>query len=296
MQDQIYQFLSHLAPFSELPEDELSRVAGEISVELFPKNIILSVQGRTKLECVYIIKEGSMELFYETDGQKGLSGSLKSGEIFGGICILMNAGISVRTVKIVEDATLYTLPQKVFIEMCARHKFLYEYFAAKFRKRMSDETYATIAVSGQARHFLSRLVPFSFLPEEKINTIAAAISTVNYPGDTVLFVQGQSKIEYLYIIQKGAAERYFEENDKKTLRGLLGEGDMYGGISMLLNDGISIRTLRITENSYHGHVRQTNAGSILCRDYQQQYEAPGGFHAIFQPGCCQHLQQATGFL
>jgi len=250
MKDQIYQFLSHTPPFSELPEKELLRVAGEMSEENFPKNIVLSVQGKTKLESVYIIKEGSLELFYETDGEKELTGFLKPGEIFGGMCLLMNAGISVRTVKIVADATLYTLPQKVFLEICARHSFLYEYFAAKFRKRMSDETYSSVAVAGQAQHFLSRLVPFSFLPEEEIFKISKEISTINYPPNTVLFVQGQSKVEYLYIIQKGAAERYFEENEQKTLRGLLGEGDMYGGISMLMNSGIAIRTLRITEDSW----------------------------------------------
>ena len=250
MKDQIYQFLSHTPPFSELPEKELLRVAGEMSEEILPKNIVLSVQGKTKLESVYIIKKGSLELFYETDGEKELTGFLKPGEIFGGICILMNAGISVRTVKIVDDATLYTLPQKVFLEVCARHHFLYEYFAAKFRRRMSDETYSSVAVAGQAQHFLSRLVPFSFLSEEEIFKISKEVSTINYPADTVLFVQGQSKVEYLYIIQKGAAERYFEENDQKTLRGLLGEGDMYGGISILLNNGIAIRTLRITEDSW----------------------------------------------
>jgi CBS domain-containing protein len=250
MKDQIYQFLSHTPPFSELPENELSRVAGEMSVEIFPKNIVLSVQGKTKLESVYIIKKGSLELFYETDGEKELTGFLKPGEIFGGICILMNAGISVRTVKIVDDATLYTLPQKFFLEICARHKFLYEYFAAKFRKRMSDETYSSVAYAGQVQQFLSRLVPFSFLPEEDTYRISKEISIIKYPRDTILFVQGQSKVEYLYIIQKGAAERYFEENDQKTLRGLLGEGDMYGGISILLNNGIPIRTLRITEDSW----------------------------------------------
>ncbi len=98
--------------------------------------------------------------------------------------------------------------------------------------------------------FLSKLAPFSFLPEADLEKMAAAISIINYPKDTVLFAQGRSKIDFLYIIQKGAAERYFEENDEKTLRGMLGEGDMYGGISMLVNNGTAIRTLRVIEDSY----------------------------------------------
>ena len=165
MQDQIYQFLSNLPLFSELPEKELSQLVDDISVEKFPKNTILSVQGRTKLENIHIIKDGSLELFYETNGDRKLSGLLKPGENFGGVSVLMNAGISVRTVITVEDTTLYTLPQKAFLEICGRHNFFYDFFAARFHRQMSDKSYASLVVSGQALHFLSHLVPFSFLPE-----------------------------------------------------------------------------------------------------------------------------------
>jgi CBS domain-containing protein len=118
-----------------------------------------------------------------------------------------------------------------------------------FRDRMSNEAYASVATSGQIQHFLSRLAPFSFLPEEEIDRVAAAISIVYYPQDTVLFRQGRGKVDNLYIISKGAAERYHEEGDEKRLRGMLAEGDMYGGISLLLNKGIPIRTLKTTEDS-----------------------------------------------
>ena len=249
MQNQIYQFLSNLPLFSELPENDLLQLVENVSVETFPKNTILSVQGRTKLEQIYIIKDGSLELFYETNGERKLSGFLKPGESFGGVSVLMNAGISVRTAITVEDATLYTLPQKTFLQICERHNFFYDFFAARFHKQMSNEYYASLVASGQALHFLSHLVPFSFLPEEEINKIVDAIQMVHYPRNHVLFVQGQSKVESLYIIQKGAAERYYEEKNKKKLRGLLGEGDMYGGISLLLNNGVPIRTLRVTEDS-----------------------------------------------
>ncbi|UCF94124.1 MAG: cyclic nucleotide-binding domain-containing protein [Desulfobacterales bacterium] len=250
MPNQVFEFLARLPLFAGLPEEELTRLAGSIAVERYPKGTLLSTQGRTKLNCLYIVREGSLELFYDQSGQKELSGLLQPGETFGGICILMNAGISVRSVAVHEEAILYVLPQDVFLDICTRFKNFYEYFADKFRQRMRNEAYASIVVAGQALHFLSKLVPFSFLPESELVDIAAAISVINYPRDTILFVQGQSKVEYLYIMQKGAAERYFQENDKKTLRGMLAEGDMFGGISLLLNKGIAIRTLRVTENSY----------------------------------------------
>jgi CBS domain-containing protein len=250
MEDKISKFLSGFALFSKLPKKEVSFLTGEIEIKKYPKSTVLAVQGRTKLDCVYILQAGTMELFYETDGQKNIKGILEPGEMFGGVSILMNAGISVRTVQVVADATLYVLPQKAFLEVCTRNKNFYEHFAGLFRTQMSNHTYASIVAAGQALHFFSGLVPINFLPEEDINRIAASISIINYPGDTMLFIQGQSKLEYLYILKKGAAERYFEENDEKTLSGMLGEGDMYGGISMLMNKGLAIRTLRVTEDSY----------------------------------------------
>jgi len=249
MKDEIFKYLANLPPFAKLPEEDLAMAAERASVKTFPKKTILSVQGRTTLKHVYILKEGSLELFYETENEKTLSGFLKPGEIFGGIYILMNAGLSVRTVQTVDDATLYTLPQDVFLDLCKRYDFFYDFFAEKFRDRMSNEAYASVATSGQIQHFLSRLVPFSFLPEEEIDGIAAAISVIYQPEGTELFHQGRGKVDHLYIISKGAAERYYEENDEKRLRGLLGEGDMYGGISLMMNNGIPIRTLKTTEDS-----------------------------------------------
>jgi len=250
MPDTVLTFLSKQAPFSKLPRSELKRISESVSVENHASGHELSTHGRTILEHVYIVKDGLLELFHESDGEKEMSGFLKQGEIFGGISILMNAGISVRSVKVVEDADLYILPKKVFLDVCTLHKDFYEFFAEKFRRRMMNKSYASVVAGGQLLHFLQELAPFSFLPEADVEKMAAAISIINYPKDTVLFVQGQSRVEYLYIIQKGAAERYYEENDEKTLRGILSEGDMYGGISMLMNNGIAIRTLRVTEDSY----------------------------------------------
>ncbi len=250
MQDQVFTVLANQAPFSILPEAELKQLCEKVSAETYSSGHRLSLQGRTKLDHIYLIKGGLLELFYESNGEKELCGTLGPGEIFGGISILMNAGISVRSVKIVEDATLYLLPKKLFLDICTLHADFYEYFAEKFRNRMMNKSYASVVAAGQALHFLHALAPFSFLPEAVVEKMAAAVSIINYPKDTVLFLQGQSKIDYLYIIQKGAAERYFEENEEKILRGMIGEGDMYGGISMLMNKGIAIRTLRVTEDSY----------------------------------------------
>ena len=249
MQEQIFSFLKQQALFSKLPEKELEHISDVITSQNFPEGYILSVQGRSRLDNIYLVETGALELYYSNNGGKEHSGVLSPGEIFGGITILMNAGIAIRSVKIMEDASLYILPRSDFLDICTRYPAFYEAFAEKFRNRMADESYASIVSAGQALHFISRLVPFSFLPPEVLDKIAAGSSVINYPAGTKLFVQGRSQIEYLYILYRGAAERYFEEEGKKTLRGIMAEGDMYGGISMLLNDGISIRSLSLTEDA-----------------------------------------------
>jgi CBS domain-containing protein len=90
---------------------------------------------------------------------------------------------------------------------------------------------------------------------------------VHYPKGTVLFVQGSSRIGYLYILQKGSAERYFETGNRRSLKELLEEGDIYGGISMLLNDGISVRTVRTLEDCYF-YLMPKAMFFDLCRRYE----------------------------
>lgn len=108
--------------------------------------------------------------------------------------------------------------------------------------------------------------PFSYLPEEEIHTLANELFLVTYPKGTLLFVQGRSRVEYLYILQKGAAQRYYERNNQKTMSGFLGEGDSFGGISILLNDSIAIRSLVVVEESYF-YLLKRERFLELCRRY-----------------------------
>ena len=104
-------------------------------------------------------------------------------------------------------------------------------------------------MNDKAFQFLSTLPPFSFLPEEELKNVVAELSLMHYPKNTVLFIQGVSRIENLYIIHKGAAERYYEEDDREILHEFLSEGEMFGGVSILLHEGIAPRMLRVNEDS-----------------------------------------------
>lgn len=250
MNKDVTEFLSGIPPFSKLPGKELLNLADSVSISVYQKDSVLAVQNITNIGNIYIIKDGLVELHFDKQDKKVLSGFLKAGDIYGGISILMNAGLSIRTATVCQNSTIYTIPKKKFLDLCTRYKLFYEYFVETFSGRMLDESYASIIAAGQAFQFLKGIVPFSFLPEEEIEKIASELSTVYHPKNTVLFIQGESRVGYLYIIQKGACERYFEDKGRKTLIGVLGEGDMFGGISMMLNDGIAVRTLKSNEDTY----------------------------------------------
>ncbi len=250
MSQKIFDDISKMPHFSMLTEDIRKKVAESAIEETHPQGERFAEQGRTRINSIFIVKKGVLALFDEkVDGGKP-TGFIKPGEVFGGITILLNGGISLRTVLVQEACSGYKIPQEIFEDLCTRFKNFYEYFLLNFSRNIFDASLTSIIETGQTKHFLSRVVPFSFLPPEEIELAASQLTMVQYPPDTILFVQGRSRIGYLYILQKGSAERYFEENKKKTMLEILNEGDIYGGISMLLNDGISVRTMCVTEKSY----------------------------------------------
>jgi CBS domain-containing protein len=85
--------------------------------------------------------------------------------------------------------------------------------------------------------------PFSFLPERAIEELQNQFTAETVKKDTILLVQEISAVEKFLVLSQGSARYYFEQNNQKTLEGRLKEGDNFGGISILLNDAVAIRTL-----------------------------------------------------
>ena len=271
MDTEALEYISRMPHFSLLPKGELDRLARSINTVEYPAGTLYAEQGKSKIDCIYILRKGSLTLLLDREGEKTVSGYIKPGEVFGGISILLNGGISLRTVEVDQDCVGYTISKDLFMELCTRYNQFFEYFLENFSSHIFDSTLSSIIETGQVRHFLSTIEPFSFLPEEELIQIAAELSVVQYPKGTVLFVQGATRIGYLYILQKGSAERFVEQDGKRTLRELLGEGDIYGGISMLLNDGISVRSVKLLEPTYF-YLLPKKQFLDLCRRYESVTE------------------------
>jgi CBS domain-containing protein len=91
--------------------------------------------------------------------------------------------------------------------------------------------------------------PFSFLPDKAKQELLSHFSSETIKKDTILLAQEISSIEQFLVLSQGSAQYYFEQNNEKILQGRLNQGDNFGGISILLNDGVAIRTLKALEDS-----------------------------------------------
>ena len=144
MVNEAVQFLSDVVPFSFLSEKELKEIAAHLYTPHYSKNVVLFFQGRSKVNNLYIIRKGAAERYYEKNGRKTLRCKLSEKDMYGGISMLLNDGIAVRTFKINEDLFLYALPKKIFLDICARYESFSEFFTDAFGKRMLDSSYAKI--------------------------------------------------------------------------------------------------------------------------------------------------------
>jgi CBS domain-containing protein len=241
---------SQAKPFRLLPPEAIEELAEWTTEIKAMRGQLVAEQAKTEIGKIFYIRKGAIELYYEQEGEKTLGGRMVAGETFGGISVLMNAGVAVRTAKVEDDAIFYALPAERFLAMCETYPSFKDYFTQAFQQRKRNESYSSILVTGQARDFLSRIVPFSFLSDADLDDMVAHLSLIHHNPGTLLFVQGQSRVDHLYIIHKGAAELYYEKGGTKSLKGYLGEGDCYGGISLLLNNGVAVRTLRVEEEAY----------------------------------------------
>lgn len=268
MGDAILSYLSEVKPFSFLPEAELAKLVQKTKKKKYKKDTLISVQGKTKLEKVLIIVEGKLELFSEKMGKRIISGYLGPGEVCNGIGVLMNLGIAVRTISVNEDLLCYEFPEKIFRDLCLKHSFFHDFFVSLYKKIIVDESAASHITKDSAYEFLLNVPPFSFLPESKLLEISSMTFLASFSKGKIVFNQGRENVEYLLILKMGSAEKYSEEKDGKKLKSILTEGAIYGGISILMNDSVPIRTLKLLEKSYF-YLLPKETFKYLCTGFSE---------------------------
>ncbi|MFH1156570.1 MAG: DUF294 nucleotidyltransferase-like domain-containing protein [Pseudomonadota bacterium] len=136
--------LFNLVPLSFVPEPELKLLAGKFTIEEHKKGTTLFVQGLSRVDKFYIFKQGSAEKYFEQGKEKILKDVLGEGDNYGGISILLNDRLSVRSLTLMEDTVFYTLPAEDFLDLCNTVQLFSDYFTNTFGISMQNRSYAGI--------------------------------------------------------------------------------------------------------------------------------------------------------
>jgi len=131
----IREYLEAMPHFAMLPDGELDQVAKHVKLQKLAKGTILGEQGTTSITQVYMVKRGQISLYEEKHGRRQLCGYYQPGEVFGGITLLMNGGVSLRTAQTDEDTEAYLMPQEKFLDLCTRYRDFYAFFVENFSNR-----------------------------------------------------------------------------------------------------------------------------------------------------------------
>ncbi|WP_040556949.1 DUF294 nucleotidyltransferase-like domain-containing protein [Reinekea blandensis] len=119
----IITFVSAHEPFGDLPEDEISRLCGEIEVSYFQAGTQILHFG-AGIDSLFMIRSGSVEVFRRT-GE--LYNRLEPGHVFGQMGILMNGHVRY-PVRALEDSLIYRIPGEIFLDLCEKYGEFGDYF------------------------------------------------------------------------------------------------------------------------------------------------------------------------
>jgi CBS domain-containing protein len=132
------------APFSLLPEKAKEDLLNHFSSETIKKDAIVMVQEITSIEKFLVLSRGSARYYFEQNNEKTLQGRLNEGDNFGGISILLNDAVAIRTLKVLEDSVFLSLDASIFLKTCTAFEEFKAFFTNAFGKLMLNKSYAGI--------------------------------------------------------------------------------------------------------------------------------------------------------
>lgn len=136
----VVAFLKTVPPFQFLPGPELSRLAGSMTLEYFPKDTTIISAGQRTAEVLYIVYKGGVKLAMRTQVGKELVFDMRSeGEIFG-LLSFMGRDVARLNVDAIEDTLCYSIPAATMQELLADHKEVSDYLLRVSITRYMDRS------------------------------------------------------------------------------------------------------------------------------------------------------------
>ena len=133
-----------MAPFSFLPVNVQENLLNQFSTETINKGTRYLVQEISSIEKFLVLSQGAAQYYFEQNNEKILKGQLTEGDNFGGISILLNDAVAIRSLEVLEDSVFLSLDSDIFLKTCAEHENFKDYFTDAFGKLMLNKAYAGI--------------------------------------------------------------------------------------------------------------------------------------------------------
>ncbi|SES89455.1 CBS domain-containing protein [Marinobacter segnicrescens] len=194
MQAELIDIRNHLqqhAPFDELPDEALDRVAGSIEIAYFQGGEKILELGQKNTDLHYI-RSGAAEL-YRRSGE--LYNRLGEGEIFGQIGLLMGRQVRFPATAL-EDTLIYLIPYPVFQDLFDNHDVFADFVEVEDKSRLRQAVTRSDQVNDSMTAKVSRLI--SRQPVTAPSTVrlqeAARIMTENRVS-SLLLVEGSGDDE-----------------------------------------------------------------------------------------------------
>jgi CBS domain-containing protein len=191
--DRTRTFLSEVNPFHVLSEAHLDLAARSLTKSHHFQDMTLFVQNKTILNYAYIVFQGRLEQYILDGDTKLLRGFLQEKDLYGGLSILFNKGVSIRTVRTLEDVLLLRLPKEIFLQLCSNSTQFTRYFSDSFTQKLEDTPYlATIAQSARTTPDQAQV---GFL-NQPLSRILLKKNIVTCPAQSTVQAAAQHMTEY----------------------------------------------------------------------------------------------------
>ncbi|MBC7889024.1 MAG: CBS domain-containing protein [Ferruginibacter sp.] len=120
--------------------------------------------------------------------------------------------------------------------------------------------------------FLQSVVPFNLLPDDVLVNTAALLIEAAFHKDGIIYRQGISKLKGVDIIVEGEYETFFyDSSHNKRLIEIYHTGDCYGGITELLVQKKSLRTVFVKKGT-RVYTLPRKAFNDLCQAHEEFFQ------------------------
>jgi len=139
--EDVINFLKSVPPFQSLEERDIQAVARNLSLEFYPKDMVIMQQDAPPSEALRIIKKGNVKLTLSSeDGGELVIDYRGEGDTFGFLSMVGKDRVRSNVVA-VEDTLCYLLGKEMVLQLLDAHHEFTEFFLKSHITRYIDKSY-----------------------------------------------------------------------------------------------------------------------------------------------------------